>query len=1020
MKRKILNSTLFLAVLLNVFIGFSSWFIIAEHTTSTQIENKLNDTVSVKVHGIKESNEVSTVTKYYKPKSVSVDTTGIQQVFKSDGTPEYDAYSAGRYKSGQDGDKRPVYTFNGTRIYEHTNDKGEEQFNSISISVSEWIETTSIDDYGEVWDISKDGHRFRFACDSGNDSFASTHGQKYKIGDIKQSPKEINKEVIENENVTTTRTYYQRAVVDQVGDVVYGQNQKLFWFNYKVRFYFVKFEQIMVETIVTKGTSEILNTEKEILVNRGSKIKPIDLKIDNYNECGFFSDESETEFFDFSLPITEPKDIYVRYVKTGTDSLASKIHGKTYNLYDSFKGGTSSTSDSINVSLENGYHLKTNTMFLDTLTIETGTTLNLTYDDCKVSIGDINQNVSGTDSGIYKTSLDAYTSEKYDNTGYIGNKKSCLNLKLTGDMTVKGSLQIGAMLGYYNETIYSYIIDKYTTIDLNGHDIIVDGGKIIALGLIEDSIGSGKIIVKNGGSITATTTVTDGRGGRHVVLSVSKRQAPFSEYQFAYLRVPIWFYNGTIFKGLFGLYFSDFGIINAHIEIFGNDALFKWNSSSSDDYIKYEWKTDENLFQNLNAKKYLYYQRNCFYFHTNIIQNAKYNFGGTLEIGSQKIDFSVDFGRIDFPISTFWDFVLCSGYAMDLYCKITFYPGSSFLTEKNSRLNFKITSNVTYKEMGKIVLGMGVIIPAETRYVCGGINSYLTNIQEPSRNSYHGFYTGVYNLSDYWKRTKPSNIYIQGDLSFDTSIDTSKYEGHYFISGIVNLSNNAIKTIIENKKYIKTYDAKAELVSSFLYSGDFNGLENEYMLASSFNVSPLISNGVAYLVDEQNNINGEYVLNSGLVVDNGKAYFLKMDNDLYENGSASSNQGSKVDRIINIQEVESYDLTKKIIKTSEGYYLYYCGVYVPVVSTINDLSNVSNLNINIRKFMSNKDTKSFSLSMNKYTKNADGTYSNTRIDSECASAFSNVVINMNNSTGCWYFVEFSDFPKTGDSVYYRY
>lgn len=1006
-------------------VTFADWVYSADKKTSEKIDNKIVDPVKLTVHYMQESNEITTTTKYYKPDTVTVDTSEIQKVLNADGTQATTKFEADRYKKGQNGDERPLYTDNGKLINEHDINSGEEQFTSVTFTVNTWKEATSMTDYGDVWNASKDGHRFRFACDVGNNSFASTHGQKYKIGDLRQEPKEIEKETIEEGNKTITRIYYQRVVVDDVGDLVYGQNKKVFYFDYKIWYYFTTFQQLMVETTVTKGQTDMFVSEKEFSVNKGDRVSPIDLGLTDYDNYGYFSDENESSFFDFSLPITENKDIYIRYVKKSNNDLNSKISGKTCSLYDSNKGGTAKDSSCFNVAEESSYHQKSNTIFLKEAEVSAGNTLNLTYGNSSVYIDKIDGNIGSSDSGTHKTSLDSFISEKYDNSGNIENKNRSLNLKLCGNLTIKGTMQIGAMIGASSEQKYSYIIDKYTALDLYGHDVIIDGGSLIALGVVEDTIGGGKIIVKNGGKILATASVSDGRGGRHIALSVSKRQTPFSEYQFAYLRVPVIFYNGTSFKGLFSLYFSDFGIINAHIEVIGKEGLFSWRDNTAEDYVRYDWEMDDKLYsQGDSLKRDLYYQRNKFTLHANIKQNASYSFQGQLNISSNTIDFVVDFGRIDFPISTFWDLVLDNGYDLDLYCKMTMYPGSSLIAQKGSTINFKVTGQKKYAQMGKSIVGIGgVVIPGETRYLCGGINAYLTNIQSTSRFSCYGFSMGVYGQGQYWNYIKPSNVYIQGNISFDNSINVSTYEGHYFISGKINLSKTAMNALKENSSFVKTYDAKAELVSSFLYSGDYHGTENEYMIASSFNISPLISNGKAYLIDGNYDLSGTFNPDNGVFIANRlDAYILKMDLDLYEDGSSSSNQGSKVDRTIEIQKLTSFDLDKKLVSISDTNYLYFCGVFVPLQQAMpEEISNGTIVIANIRKFMSNNSTGSYVRTMIKYTKGSDGQFdTGVSTSVKCAGEFEKVNLKYNSQYKSWSFYEFYNYPKTGESVYYRY
>lgn len=83
----------------------------------------------------------------------------------------------------------------------------------------------------------------------------------------------------------------------------------------------------MVETTVTKGQTDSFVSEKEFVVNKGNRVSPIDLGLTDYDNYGYFSDENESSFFDFSLPITENKDIYIRYVKKSNNDLNSKREG---------------------------------------------------------------------------------------------------------------------------------------------------------------------------------------------------------------------------------------------------------------------------------------------------------------------------------------------------------------------------------------------------------------------------------------------------------------------------------------------------------------------------------------------------------------------------------------------------------------------------------------------------------------------------------------------------------------------
>lgn len=1029
MKRifKQLTSLLVAFIVSMTSIGFSDWLTPGSRNTSEAIQNNLkSDYATIKVHSIKEAG-TSISTRYWKPKSVNVDTSKIVPNLDSSGKQVYEKYPADRYKylwNTWDGDERPQYKDGNSLISEHDNNAGEEQFKSVTFDVTEWQSASSIDDYGVVWDCSVSGRsdRFRFACDEGNS--LSGHSQKYEVGDIRQTAKKINEETIESGDKITINTYYQRTVVSNVGDKVYGQKKvSIVYVDYKVWYYYVNFEQIKVETTIEKNGSSVVEdlTENNIRCNIGSKISPVDIGIADYTQYGFFADVNETEFFDFTKPITEDTDIYIRYLANDTPNeslgLTNVMNGKTImNLYDVFSGG-SGDANSFNVAKDASYFVKSKSVFLGQTIIENNQTVNLTYQNSQVAIdSQIDGNITSSDAGIHKTSLDAWINESYDNTGFIGDNKRSINVILSGDLTVKGTLQVGAMIGASSEQIYSMIIGYYASLDLYGHDLIVDGGTLNALGIIKDSIGTGKIIVKNGGKILSTVTISDGIGGRNAALGLTKRQSPFSEYKFSYLRVPVEVHQGSSFVGYFKLYFSDFGIVNAQIPIISTNGLFSWaNSSYSDEnYVLYDYEVVDALATNDNStiNKQMYFQRNAFYFYADINQSGTYEYSGKLNYSSSDFDFTVNFARIDFPISVFFDLNVMSGYQLNVYSKMTFYPGSSLTAQPGSSINFKVLGNQTYSEMGATVAGMGVILPKETRYVVGSLFSHYDNC---------GIGRGSYSQSTFRKYIKTNNINIQGDITLDGSIDTSK--GYYTFAGRMNFSKEALSVLKVNTNKIKTYDMKAEITSTFLYSKDYHGgMNDEYVTVGNYNVMPLVSNGIAYIIDPEHDLQGAFDFNSGLFSTTSSSYVLLTDNDMFEEGSSGSNQSSPIDRSITVTEISKKYTSRKIVELTNGnQYAYYRGLFVPLLKTVteNEISSLSQINVNLRKFMSNKDTKAATRDFTKYTKGSDGKYSSSTESVYYGGFYDDLYINWDSNT--WNQYEFKGYTrKSGGDIYYTY
>ena len=148
----------------------------------------------------------------------------------------------------------------------------------------------------------------------------------------------------------------------------------------------------------------------------------------------------------------------------------------------------------------------------------------------------------------------------------------------------------------------------------------------------------------------------------------------------------------------------------------------------------------------------------------------------------------------------------------------------------------------------------------------------------------------------------------------------------------------------------------------------------QYEKACSYNLNPLISNGKSYIIDSSFCLSGSFkngVFNAEssitLVGDKiaketvVKKYYLEMDSDMYEDGSSSSNQKSRIDREITISPIQEHNEKYFLIIDEKGNKkVFYKGIFVPVLNSNLDLNsttiNVTNLNVNLRKFMSNSGT----------------------------------------------------------------
>ena len=593
--------------------------------------------------------------------------------------------------------------------------------------------------------------------------------------------------------------------------------------------------------------------------------------------------------------------------------------------------------------------------------------MNFTYENNLIYLTPITDAVDSADLEKHRNSADSSIAVDYQGNTYIGDKNCYVRVKLLGDLTIKGNAVLGAKVGAHSYSdYYSMIIGGYTEIDLNGHNIIVDGGKFSAYGVVEDSIGTGEVLVKNGGSLIGTLTIGDGRGRDQTPFGYGKGQTPFSEYKFPYITAKIKVMNGSSLNGYLKLDVNNLGIANVNFSIISTSktaSIFSWKDSVASDYIIFDTYeiaipnrypvSDESAQASNNYYKQVYYTRNKFDIYANLLLNKQIDLNASLELNGQSISLTIDMTRIDVPISPYFDIKLKSGYSLDLYSKMALYPGSSFITEKGTTLNFKYRGSVEFPEAGKLSL----VIPSETRYIAGGMIAYTKNLNFYYNEMYtkNRFSKGIYAQGEYWNIIKPSNHIIEGSITFDENISD-----RYYISGPIDISNEGIAAIKDcaSISKLKTYDTKAELINCFWFDKNNQSIDKTNEFAAIFNTVPLISNYKAYIYDGTLSFDGVFDADTGIFTkdSDSKNYFLKVDTDLYRDGSAGSNQSSPIDRDITIQEISSV-LNNKIIKdTNNRYYAFYGGIFVPILDTINDSTTYTTIRINGRKFCSNKDS----------------------------------------------------------------
>lgn len=720
-------------------------------------------------------------------------------------------------------------------------------------------------------------------------------------------------------------------------------------------------------TIETKKTNPIDNAVYSIKVAKGNTINPIDLNIPGFMNYGYYADQNFKTLFDFSKPINSNTDIYLKYYQRNsllTQFINEKTSG-TYSIYDSSRRGSKGQFD---VSSDFTYDSNAGFDFLNQALIARGVTINFTYLDNQLypspNTGAI---ADGDDANNNHRDAKSNVALDYYDGQYIGNNKCSVMIRLNGDLTVKGTLNIGAKVGGVNSnTHFSEIIGEYAQLELNGHNLIIDGGTVNCYGSIIDRLGGGKVIVKNGGTIQGLMTVTDAKGGNQITYGYGKGQSPFDEYRFAYIEAPIVAYHGTTIKAYLKLDIGSLGISNIYANIIGpvGSSVFSWgDKKTEDDCLEIVPYINKNLYpSSVSSPTYksiytkMYYYRYRYNFKANVILNSQIPLNARINVKNiEKRDIAIDWARIGVPIPSFFDLQLFDNYSLTLKAKLLLLPGSSFVTMKNSNLIFNPGEEVNYEDLSiyvnLLVLKVDVYIKGEKTRNRGSLMAYDRSFYSYDYDNlnHHGY--GLNVEANYWKFTKSSNHMIMGNVTIANMPDNS-YK--YLISGPISISKQAINKLVTSS-YVQTYDVKGSQAGSWWFSSSHSTYESSVNMITSFNALPLISNGKAYIKDNNLNIKGVFNDNTHLFTAGDQTYFLWTPNDYLIGGSDPKNQNALTDYTVTPTLVNSV-IANQIIKANDKYYIFYKGVFVPVLDSIASGTTYTSVNASLRKFCSNNNT----------------------------------------------------------------
>lgn len=170
------------------------------------------------------------------------------------------------------------------------------------------------------------------------------------------------------------------------------------------------------------------------------------------------------------------------------------------------------------------------------------------------------------------------TSNSTNLSDEVNSADATITLKLDQDLTLEGSLIVGAQVGR-SKIGSGDIVGQFSAIDLNGHKLTVkNGGSLEGNGLIFDSTNNGEVVVESGGQLTTNLTITNYQDFASIQNRAENGANLFDSYKFNSLKVKTTFNSGS----------SLLANIDYASQTYVNENKFEYIGSSSNSLFNLE------------------------------------------------------------------------------------------------------------------------------------------------------------------------------------------------------------------------------------------------------------------------------------------------------------------------------------------------------------------------------------------------------------------------------------------------
>ena len=515
------------------------------------------------------------------------------------------------------------------------------------------------------------------------------------------------------------------------------------------------------------------------------------------------------------------------------------------------------------------------------------------------------------------------------------------------------------------------IIGNYVALDLNGYTLTVaDNATLHSYGYIYDSVGTGKIVVKAGGTFNTQMVVLGWHGGTSSFEAYESGFCPFEDYCFPYVRTTVEvetssdghgklvgftmiYASSTIVTAISGLYMPIFG---EKIDDAAKRPMF--SASSKDGEIGKISMTTSLIAKEKFSQSYTNIHNHGVDIKNAItFENVDVLFAPPVSTvnGPMNVEVDLDFRRTRFPLSPMLDTTFCNSN-ITINQQIMLMPGCTFTVDKDSVLKLGYETTDPIELVGKYYV-QGTISTINKR-ISGGIFA-LPSPCYGAQNANSGksglAFNGGSTYAGYWDLFGMASVNIYGTIEFQSG----NYE-EYVLSGNINASSFRVDS---GESFAWTVDnltaQNLENVALRTY-GSVTALGNndDGIKVYHYYTAPMINNGVAYIVDSVVTISnntpsytytgamcGAYDLESGQFTkqgaiggykDDGYTKYIIDAKPYAFNSNSSTNTLPDSGVTLEFQPIVlgiASELNTELVTASNGTtYVYYAGTYQPTTS----------------------------------------------------------------------------------------